>query len=169
MTEKPWHATYPSPRTTNPDSISREVLLGRLQGGDQPGRDFVLIDLRRNDHEGGTIRGSLNLPAQSLYRSLPTVYTMCKPAGVKLVIWYCGESHSKLRVPPDRRTGSSRGRGTRAAGWFADLIEDAGDVEMKSAILEGGITGWANAGEEYVQWMDEYDEETWKRGEKTKQ
>lgn len=28
-------------------------------------------------------------------------------------------------------------------------------------ILEGGIKGWAAAGPEYVEWMDEYDESVW--------
>jgi arsenical-resistance protein 2 len=33
---------------------------------------------------------------------------------------------------------------------------------MKSIILEGGITGWAHAGEEYTKLMDDYHEEVWK-------
>lgn len=32
---------------------------------------------------------------------------------------------------------------------------------MKSIILEGGITGWANAGHEYVKLMDDYQHEAW--------
>lgn len=36
---------------------------------------------------GGTIKGSLNLPAQSLHQSLPTFYDLCLAAGVKQVIW----------------------------------------------------------------------------------
>lgn len=40
--------------------------------------------------KGGTIRGSLNLPAQSLYETLPTLYTLCEAANIGIVIWYCG-------------------------------------------------------------------------------
>jgi arsenical-resistance protein 2 len=40
--------------------------------------------------QGGTIHGSLNLPAQSLYYSLPTVYDLCDAANINTVIWYCG-------------------------------------------------------------------------------
>lgn len=77
------------------------------------GKDIVLVDLRRTDHEvsvigelffscwladlpydcllqGGTIRGSINLPAQTLYHSIPTLYALFTSAGVKTVIWYCG-------------------------------------------------------------------------------
>jgi arsenical-resistance protein 2 len=33
---------------------------------------------------------------------------------------------------------------------------------MKSLTLEGGIKGWATAGKEYVELMDDYHEEVWK-------
>lgn len=47
----PWHAAYPKPKNTAPGSISRSELMERLNRGEQPGLDFLLIDLRRNDHE----------------------------------------------------------------------------------------------------------------------
>ncbi|EAU36660.1 conserved hypothetical protein [Aspergillus terreus NIH2624] len=87
-TEKPWHAAFPAPRNTAA-SITREEVLQWMREGKEPGKDYVLVDLRRNDHEGGTIRGSLNLPAQSLYPSLPTVYSLLSAGGVKYILWYC--------------------------------------------------------------------------------
>ena len=57
--------------------------------------------------------------------------------------------------------GSSRGRGTRAAGWFDDLIKKQNVPGIRSAILEGGVAGWAKAGEEYTAFMDEYSAESW--------
>ena len=33
---------------------------------------------------------------------------------------------------------------------------------MRSVILEGGVAGWAGAGEEYVELMDGYVESAWK-------
>jgi hypothetical protein len=47
----PWYAAYPEPRNKDPDSISRTDLLQRFQAGQKPGVDFLLIDLRRTDHE----------------------------------------------------------------------------------------------------------------------
>ncbi|KAH8911205.1 Rhodanese-like protein [Coniochaeta sp. PMI_546] len=144
----PWHAAYPGPKT-EASSITRETVLDLLRAGKNvAGKDLVLIDLRRIDHEGGTIRGSINLPAQSLWPTIPTVYEMFKAAGLRKVIWYCG---------------SSRGRGNRAAGWFADYIAERGDNHMESLVLLGGIQGWATAGEEYVKWMDEYDQAVWNK------
>lgn len=64
-------------------------------------------------------------------------------------------------------TGSSQGRGSRAASWFADYIQERkaeGDVSaLESLALEGGIKGWVKAGDEYVQMMDGYDEAVWKK------
>ncbi|KAI8631441.1 Rhodanese-like domain-containing protein [Xylariaceae sp. FL1651] len=143
--EQPWHAAFPSPKTIEPASLTQEEVLAKLRTGNI-GREFVLIDLRRNDYEGGTIRGALNLPAQTLFPTIPTLYSLFKASNIRYVIWYCG---------------SSRGRGTRAAAWFNDYIQEQGDNDMQSVILLGGIKGWATAGEEYVKFMDGYIVEYW--------
>ncbi|EWY79828.1 oxidoreductase [Fusarium oxysporum NRRL 32931] len=62
-----------------------------------------------------------------------------------------------LSVP----VGSSQGRGPRAAGWFRDYLASQGDKETRSVILRGGIKGWATAGREYREWIDEYDSSKW--------
>ncbi|EHY57126.1 hypothetical protein HRR83_002622 [Exophiala dermatitidis] len=144
--ESAWYDAYPKPRNQSPAVVSRQELLQWLQNGKMPGGDFLLVDLRRTDHEGGAIRGSINLPAQSLYHSLPTLASLCRNAGIRTVIWYCG---------------SSRGRGTRAAGWFQDLLDDRQISGITSAILLDGISGWARAGEEYTRLMEEYNPEPW--------
>jgi len=58
--------------------------------------------------------------------------------------------------------GSSRGRGTRAAGWFADYLKEKDEKSMESFILEGGIKGWSTGGDQFVKLMDGYQEEAWK-------
>jgi arsenical-resistance protein 2 len=32
---------------------------------------------------------------------------------------------------------------------------------MRSFVLVGGVKGWATAGADFVQWMDEYDAAVW--------
>ncbi|KAK3681343.1 Rhodanese-like domain-containing protein [Podospora appendiculata] len=147
-TPAPWYAAYPAAQS-EVVTISREEVLAMLQnldGKSEDARDFVLVDLRRNDFEGGTIRGSINLPAQSLYPTLPVIYGIFKAAGLKKVIWYCG---------------SSRGRGSRATAWFSDYLLSVGDTSMESLALAEGVRGWASAGEKYVALIDEYDEAVW--------
>lgn len=47
----PWHAAYPTPRTT-PAIIRREDVLDMIkQSAETSSRDYILIDLRRNDYE----------------------------------------------------------------------------------------------------------------------
>ncbi len=47
----PWHAAYPAPSNPDPPAITGAELLERVQQGQRPGKDFVLVDLRRADHE----------------------------------------------------------------------------------------------------------------------
>lgn len=58
--------------------------------------------------------------------------------------------------------GSSRGRGPRTAGWFADYLESQGNTSMRALVLEGGIKGWAAAGDEYTALMSGYEALAWK-------
>lgn len=48
--EQPWHAAFPAPKTAKPAALSREEVLDRLRAGGV-GRDFILVDVRRNDYE----------------------------------------------------------------------------------------------------------------------
>ncbi|PNP74467.1 hypothetical protein FNYG_12191 [Fusarium nygamai] len=54
----------------------------------------------------------------------------------------------------------SRGRGTRAAGWFSDYTAEHVDGEMEILVLLEGIKRWATGGE-FVEWMDEYEAGAW--------
>ncbi|KAF1938248.1 hypothetical protein EJ02DRAFT_505510 [Clathrospora elynae] len=127
--QSPWHASYPAPRTPEPASIRREDVLEMMRVGKDT---------------GGTIRGSINLPAQSLHPEIPILLADLKSCGTA--------------VP------SSRGWGTRAVGWFCDYVADQKDEQMQSLVLLEGIKGWAGAGDEYVQWMEEYDKNFWMKG-----
>jgi 3-mercaptopyruvate sulfurtransferase SseA len=44
-----------------------------------------------NTLQAGTIKTSLNLPAQSFYQARKTLLELCDRAGIKQVIFYCGE------------------------------------------------------------------------------
>ncbi|KAM0709326.1 hypothetical protein Q7P35_003364 [Cladosporium inversicolor] len=141
---QPWYAAYPPAKST-PESISRSAMLQLLKQSREDEK-IVLVDLRRTDHEGGTIVTSINLPAQSLYPTIPSLYALFHAAGVRKVIWYCG---------------SSRSRGNRAAAWFADYLQGVSEGAMQSLVLEGGIKGWVSGKGEYLQYMQEYDGSKW--------
>lgn len=88
MTDAPkpnWHDAFPAPQITAP-IITREDVLPILDSA-----NLLLVDVRRTDFEGGTIRRSLNLPAHSFYLNRAVLFDLCKRAGVKQVVFYCGE------------------------------------------------------------------------------
>jgi len=124
------------------------------------------------------IRGSINLPAQSLYYTIPALYRLFKAANLVKVIWFCGKlgnspltlisvfrlchGLSSRTTLAKHRSGSSRGRGTRAAGWFADYLKENNEQSMESFILEGGIKGWVAGGKQFWELMDGYEESAWR-------
>jgi arsenical-resistance protein 2 len=62
--------------------------------GDLLNAGTLLVDVRRTDYEGGTIRGSLNLPAQSFPYNMATLFRLCAGDGLAVisrVVFYCGE------------------------------------------------------------------------------
>ncbi|KAH7326454.1 Rhodanese-like domain-containing protein [Stachybotrys elegans] len=143
----PWWAAFPEVQASCARLEASEVLELLEQdaaASDAAARDFLLVDVRRTDWEGGTISTSLNLPAQSFYQTRATLHRLCKQAGVKRIIFYCG---------------SSNGRGPRCAGWMQDYLDTVGDKSISAVILKGGIKGWQKSFGGKL--MDFYDEKAW--------
>ncbi|KXH68965.1 hypothetical protein CSAL01_06983 [Colletotrichum salicis] len=143
----PWWAAFPDPKAKSPE-IEADEVMGLLEAqaaaGNDTSRDFLLVDVRRNDFEGGTISTSINFPAQSLYQTRPIIHQLCKQAGIKRVVFYCG---------------SSNGRGPRSANWLQDYFNEIGETTVQAVILKGGIKGWVRRyGGRMMDW---YDEKTW--------
>ncbi|EHK40254.1 hypothetical protein TRIATDRAFT_80524 [Trichoderma atroviride IMI 206040] len=112
--------------------------------GQRAHKDFLLVDVRRTDWEGGTVATSVNFPAQSFYQTRGAVYQLCKQAGIKRVIFYCGSCGT---------------RGPKCAGWFQEYLDSVGEAEMKAVILRGGVKGWQKTYN--GQLMDYYDPGAW--------
>jgi arsenical-resistance protein 2 len=51
----------------------------------------VWEDIINEGTQGGTIKTSINLPAQSFYQSRKTLLDLCDRADIKTVIFYCGK------------------------------------------------------------------------------
>lgn len=90
----PWWADFPEPRSAA-DKVEPEYVFQLLQAhelSETKSRDFLLVDARRADCTGGTVHGAMNLPAHSFYPTRKTLYDLCKQAGIRKVVFYCGES-----------------------------------------------------------------------------
>lgn len=147
----PWYTQFPAPKSS-PGTISASDLLQLIRASKNEAKpSYVLVDVRRNDHEGGTIATSINLPAQSMFHSLYTLATLIKATGsVGTVIFYCG---------------SSNGRGPRCAAWFQDCLNENAINEFKACILDGGIKGWVKQGRlanaEMLDMVQGYEAQYW--------
>lgn len=88
-----WWDAFPEPRSTAP-LLTRDKALVHLVLADAtpapPTTALLLVDVRRTDYEGGTIQGSLNIPAHSFYWNRAVLYQLCKRAGIEHVAFYCG-------------------------------------------------------------------------------
>jgi arsenical-resistance protein 2 len=59
--------------------------------------------------------------------------------------------------------GSSKGRGSRAAAWFADYVSEQEKENrlIQSLALTKGIKGWVEAGAPYTDRMSEFQRDVW--------
>ncbi|POR31639.1 Uncharacterized protein TPAR_08136 [Tolypocladium paradoxum] len=143
----PWWASFPEPKAPCHRLEAADVmqlLESHASLGPHGDRSFLLVDVRRTDWEGGTVATSINLPAHTLYQTRPVIYQLCKQAGIKTIIFYCG---------------SSSGRGPRCAGWMQDYLNEVGEASITAAILKGGVKGWQKAYGSRM--MDCYDAKFW--------
>jgi arsenical-resistance protein 2 len=167
----------PAVRST-PPTISADAVMTLFDDMDltPTPRTFLLVDVRRTDWEGGTIKTSLNLPAQSFYQTRKTLFDLLERGGFKKVIFYCGELHFQggrvrgkvsetRRLMRERAVGSSNGRGPRCAGWMQDYIDDVAKFGRKSEVqvftLAGGIKNWVKEFEGSL--VDGFEEKYWEQ------
>lgn len=98
----PWWASLPEPKASchrlEPADVM-QLLESQSSLDARRHRSFLLVDVRRADWEGGTLASAINLPAQSFYQTRPVVYQLCKQAGIKTVIFYCGKNLEQQICP----------------------------------------------------------------------
>lgn len=121
--EKPWHAAFPEPTmTADVFPRSRALMIMSLKIG-----SMLIVDVRRTDYEGGSIRGSINIPAQGFYWNRGILYELAFKSGMEWVVFTCG---------------SSNGRGPRCAAWFLEHVRNvAEDNDMNVTVLEVRLEG----------------------------
>jgi len=127
-TSSNWWDAYPEVKSS-PPNITAEEVAALIRDPGKTQKDFAIIDVRRDDHAGGHVRGSHNWAAQTFHDNLANFYSIFGPT--KQVIFCCGSCHSTSR-------------GARTAGWYQDYLDSVHGSTHSSAayILEGGAKGW---------------------------
>ncbi|KAJ3414046.1 hypothetical protein HDV05_007171 [Chytridiales sp. JEL 0842] len=130
---------------SKPEGWSRDQVAELVKSGAVPGKDYLVVDVRRTDYGGGHVIGHVNAPAQSFHQGLPEFVEKYK--NVPKVFFYCN---------------SSKGRGTRCAGWYQDALNERKITTSQGLILVGGIKGWLEAFKDDSNLTEKYDAEFWK-------
>lgn len=120
-----WAQSLPLPKS-NPAYIE-PAELAELIRTKTAGVDFLVVDLRRTDWDTAYIKTAVNLPAQSIYQSLPALLPLLSK--VPLVVFHC-------------QSCKTVSRGSRGAAWYQDALDAAGITTSQARILTGGIKGW---------------------------
>ena len=142
--DQPWHAAFPPPTLTAETMPARRA----MQTLAMKISNLLIIDVRRTDYLGGSIRGSLNIPAQGFWWNRGMLYELAYKADIEWVVFTCG---------------SSNGRAPRCAAWFLEHVRNvAEDQDMQVMVLEGGVKGWVRGGEQFTGLMDGFREEYWR-------
>lgn len=69
--EAQWYDGYPAVKSQDVPVLSRSDLLGMIKSGASPGQDFILVDLRRNDHVFCNSRICTAIPLKTCTRAAP--------------------------------------------------------------------------------------------------
>ncbi|QPK66863.1 hypothetical protein CNBG_10060 [Cryptococcus deuterogattii R265] len=130
-------ASQPTPVASPIDISARELKELMDDATLTPGKDYVVVDVRRTDLDepGSVIHPcAINLPAQSLYQTLPVVFMTLRH--IPKIIFHCS---------------SSKGRGPRCAGWYQNYANSHGPGTTTAYVLVGGIKAWKEAYPEQVK------------------
>ncbi|KAF7726496.1 hypothetical protein EC973_008731 [Apophysomyces ossiformis] len=90
------------------------------------GKDYVVIDVRDKDFEGGNIPGAINVPAGTLLDNVDTLIT--EYSKVPVVYFHCALSQV---------------RGPKSARIYKESLSLRGyQLDQEIKVLRGGFEGW---------------------------
>ncbi|KAJ1505229.1 hypothetical protein HMI54_003150 [Coelomomyces lativittatus] len=94
------------------------------------GIDYLVIDVRDDDFEGGNIPGAYHLPSQTLFHAHPTHSQVLqihleKFKRIPLLVFHCALSQQ---------------RGPKAASYFAQQLSSTHSNQIY--VLKGGFSHW---------------------------
>ncbi|KAF9436255.1 hypothetical protein BGZ76_004483 [Entomortierella beljakovae] len=112
------------------------------------GKDYLVIDVRGEDHNGGHVAGSLNFPLDKLPERLPELIK--EHSNVPQLYFYCGQSQK---------------RGPQGASIWAEGQSEELAAKQQVNVLKGGFVEWQRKHKGDKNLIENYDEEYWKSWE----
>jgi len=118
-----------------------------MKSGKTVKKDFVVIDVRDDDYEGGNIKGCLNYPSRQFLLNVDGLIKETK--SVPLVIFHC--ALSQVRGPKAARIYSE----TRKNVLFGN------DIPHEVAILRDGFSQFQIKFKDDPELVENWDKEVW--------
>ncbi|KAL7322522.1 Cdc25 phosphatase Ibp1 [Mucor circinelloides] len=111
----------------------------------QPGKDYVIVDVRGEDYKGGHIPGAINVPANEMYDKANDLIN--EYSQVPKIYFHCALSQV---------------RGPKSARIYTETLNNLGvETDQKVKILRFGFEGWHDKYSKEKDLIEDYDEAFW--------
>ncbi|KAL9545997.1 hypothetical protein PS6_007899 [Mucor atramentarius] len=112
----------------------------------QPGKDYVIVDVRGEDYKGGHIPGAINVPANEMYDKANDLIN--EYSQVPKIYFHC--ALSQVRAGP------------KSARIYTETLNNLGvETDQKVKILRFGFEGWHDKYSKEKDLIEDYDEAFW--------
>ncbi|KAF9200940.1 hypothetical protein BGZ49_008838 [Haplosporangium sp. Z 27] len=133
-----------------PTYVDSEILKALIEDKSKiPGKDYLVIDVRDEDHVGGHIPGSVNIPSKELPERLPALVEQYRQ--VPELFFHCALSQV---------------RGPKAANRWSNALAESveasqGALPQRISILRGGFGDWQRKHKNDKSLVEAYEAEYW--------
>ncbi|KAI8902356.1 Rhodanese-like domain-containing protein [Globomyces pollinis-pini] len=112
------------PEFVNPDAVAADLLNQNLVNG----RDYLVVDVRDDDFNGGNIINAINIPSATFDANLPSIHQQLKP--IPKLYFHCALSQV---------------RGPKCAQKYVNFINasDEHSLQQQVFIVRGGYQDFA--------------------------
>ncbi|KAF9180512.1 hypothetical protein BGZ51_006169 [Haplosporangium sp. Z 767] len=145
-----------------PQFVDSDVLKALVEDKTKiPGKDYLVVDVRDTDYEGGHIPGCLNIPASELPEKLPILIEEFKE--VPQLFFHCALSQVRGPKAANRWSAAIAERDAELAKTeaAAAVAADQGPLSQKVHILRGGFTEWQHKHKDDKNLVADYKAEYW--------
>ncbi|KAK4150150.1 arsenate reductase 2.1 [Chaetomidium leptoderma] len=157
-----------------------QIILGAQDAATAGDPTIAIIDVRDDDHIGGHIKGSQNVPSRTLEAMLPTLVRQLQDK--ETVVFHCALSQQRgpaaalryirererllaaNKAAADREQSTTAGDGAEEDGAAPAAGEETPAKEQKVVVLDRGFVGWQEVHGTDERLTEGYRKELWEDG-----
>ncbi|KAL0960720.1 hypothetical protein HGRIS_005746 [Hohenbuehelia grisea] len=138
---RPLTRLAPMVRYMNADELAQLIKSGKV-----PKKDYLVVDVRDDDWEGGNIKGSVNIPSNAFLLNVDNLVKDTKE--VPLIVFHCALSQQ---------------RGPKAARIYEETRRNVveNDIPHEVVILRDGFTQFQVKHKDDPELVENWDKDVW--------